>query len=183
MPKPAAEDKLLKKMKTDPQVLRDMLQEYMDKKIVYDGFEIEQVWQQVQLYTEASNSKLLQKLDRITRDETFLKQLEDDFDEEELVEDDQPEQNEDEIADDFEQYGPEDDEDDEEAEEEENEDAEGASSLDSKLEDIEEQEMVQEELKMPDDLEGSNYDRYDMDQDGFVEEEAEEELEEDAMAP
>ena len=62
----------------------------MDKKIVYEGFEIEQVWQQVQLYTEASNSKLLQKLDKITQDETFLKQLEDDFDEDELVEDDQP---------------------------------------------------------------------------------------------
>lgn len=43
--------------------------------------------------------------------------------------------------------------------------------------------MVQEELKMPDDLEGEDYDHYDMDQDGFVEEEAEEELEEDGLAP
>lgn len=52
--------------------------------------------------------------------------------------------------------------------------------MDEKLEEQEERDQVNEELKMPDDLEGSNLSNYDMDQDGFMEgEDAEEGAESD----
>lgn len=152
------------------------------KKIVFENFGLDQVWQQIVHHTETLNRKTLNKLEKLTMDEEFVKRLDEEVvpdtlpeeesepeaDEEEMDEEGEMEMEEEGEAsqEDF-QYG-----DEEELVSGADDQDLDSEQLDDHMEDIEEMDEVHEKLKIPKDLEGHGGDRFDMDADEDDEEEA-----------
>jgi hypothetical protein len=67
---------------------------------VFKGFQPEQIWSQLQHHTDGQNRRNLRRLEQLTGDEEFLKEIE-----EGVVVEEQEEEVAAEKAEDFEQYG------------------------------------------------------------------------------
>jgi hypothetical protein len=142
---------------------------------VFENFGLDQVWQQIVHHTESLNRKTLNKLEKLTMDEEFVKRLEEEVvpdslpeEEPELVEEESDMEEEGEMEMDEEgemEMVPQEDDlygDEDLVSEEPNEQDLASEMFDEHMEDIEEMDEVHTKLKIPKDLEGHGGERFDM---------------------